>query len=292
VNSRGVSEGVLSRLRVAPDEASVDALLQDLRQVKSVSVVSFVNSHSINIAHSNTEFLTALLESDLLLRDGIGLKIACWIYRRAPGLNLNGTDLIPRIIAAFADSRVMLCGAKENALQRAAARLRQDGVSDLVAVNGYESSECYLRAVERARPALIVLGMGTPRQELLARELKSVCAASAIPCAIVNGGAIIDFLGGTVRRAPAWTRRLGLEWFFRLCQEPRRLAARYILGIPIFFASVLTDLILTFGAAEDLPCDPRSRASSSAVAPHEWPTAELTASRFPRGPESRPRDPE
>jgi exopolysaccharide biosynthesis WecB/TagA/CpsF family protein len=89
----------------------------------------------------------------------------------------------------------------------------------------------------QAQPcALIVLGMGMPRQELVACSLR---AQLDYPCLIVCGGAIIDFLGGKTARAPAWMRRLGLEWVYRLAQEPGRLFRRYVLGNPLFLARAL-----------------------------------------------------
>jgi N-acetylglucosaminyldiphosphoundecaprenol N-acetyl-beta-D-mannosaminyltransferase len=75
-----------------------------------------------------------------------------------------------------------------------------------------------------------------PRQELVARSLR---AQLDYPCLIVCGGAIIDFLGGKTARAPVWMRRLGLEWVYRLVQEPGRLFRRYVLGNPLFLARAL-----------------------------------------------------
>ena len=69
-----------------------------------------------------------------------------------------------------------------------------------------------------------------PKQEAVAARL----AASGVPCLIVCGGAILDFLGGKVARAPGWLRRLGGEWVFRLVKEPRRLFMRYVVGNPMF----------------------------------------------------------
>ena len=59
------------------------------------------------------------------------------------------------------------------------------------------------------------------------------------PCLIVCGGAILDFLGGKVSRAPLWLRRLGGEWIFRLMREPKRLFMRYVVGNPLFLLRAL-----------------------------------------------------
>jgi exopolysaccharide biosynthesis WecB/TagA/CpsF family protein len=78
--------------------------------------------------------------------------------------------------------------------------------------------------------------MGMPRQEEMACVLR---AALTHPCLIVCGGAIIDFLGGRAPRAPVWMRRFGLEWVYRLMQEPGRLFRRYVLGNPLFLLRTL-----------------------------------------------------
>jgi len=93
-----------------------------------------------------------------------------------------------------------------------------------------------VRLAAAHRPAIIVLGMGMPRQEEVAGLLR---AALGFPCLIICGGAIIDFLGGKTSRAPAWLRRAGLEWAFRLALEPGRLFRRYVIGNPLFIARAL-----------------------------------------------------
>jgi len=85
------------------------------------------------------------------------------------------------------------------------------------------------------QPELIVLGMGMPKQEAVAAEL----AVTGGPCLIVCGGAILDFLGGKVSRAPEWLRRLGGEWLYRLLREPKRLFMRYVVGNPLFLLRTL-----------------------------------------------------
>src|SRR5438132_512000 len=85
---------------------------------------------------------------------------------------------------------------------------------------------------QNTRPELIILAMGMPKQEAIAVRLRAYLKSPAL---IVNGGAILDFLGGKVTRAPRWMQRLYLEWVYRLYLEPRRLARRYLLGIPTYF---------------------------------------------------------
>ncbi len=243
VKRESVIGQLLARLHVVDSPASRIALIAKLVDNPVLRVVSFLNAHAVNLAYSDGSFENALTSSDLLLRDGIGIKIACWLARRQPGLNLNGTDFIPELISAFGEQSIMLCGSRNETVNAAAMALNQAGVRDIFTLNGFESDEIYVRAIRAKKPDLVVLGLGMPKQELLAQKLKTVCASAGIVCTIVNGGAIVDFMADRIRRAPLWMRHLGLEWLFRLIQEPRRLAHRYIVGNPIFLARAATGLL-------------------------------------------------
>jgi N-acetylglucosaminyldiphosphoundecaprenol N-acetyl-beta-D-mannosaminyltransferase len=85
----------------------------------------------------------------------------------------------------------------------------------------------------RLRPDLVLVGLGSPKQERLIRELRPLLPASWM----MGVGISFSFLAGDVRRAPVWMQRTGLEWIHRLAQEPRRLARRYLVeDLPFSFA--------------------------------------------------------
>lgn len=95
-------------------------------------------------------------------------------------------------------------------------------------------------AAERIRSTgtdLLWIGLGAPKQDIMAQRLRAVDAAPVILCV----GAAFDFLSGQKKRAPLWMQRAGLEWLHRLVREPRRLWRRYLLGNPRFVAGVLSD---------------------------------------------------
>jgi exopolysaccharide biosynthesis WecB/TagA/CpsF family protein len=145
---------------------------------------------------------------------------------------MNGTDLIPKILASFHGRRVALWGTEEPHLDAAAKHCERNlGVRIVSQENGFHDIEFYRRLALTTQPELIVLGMGMPKQERVAHALRSVTGLSSL---IVCGGAIIDFLGGKVRRAPIWMRLLGIEWAYRLAHEPKRLFKRYVVGNPLF----------------------------------------------------------
>lgn len=225
----------ITRVRSEAGEAQ---LLDSLAQPAEPLVLAFVNAHAMNSAAVERDFFEALMGADLVLRDGIGMAILMRMLNQAPGLNLNGTDLIPKILARYAGRPVALFGTQEPYLSRAreAVQARLAPGSECIAAHGFLESEAYLHLAAQHRPSLIVLGMGMPRQEEVAVLLR---AALGYPCLIVCGGAIIDFIGNKTSRAPAWMRRTGLEWAYRLALEPRRLFKRYVVGNPLFLARSL-----------------------------------------------------
>lgn len=92
--------------------------------------------------------------------------------------------------------------------------------------------------VAAAQPDIIWVGLGTPKQE---RFMAAVW--NRLDCGLLIGvGAAFDFHSGRVKQAPRWMQRCGLEWFYRLGQEPRRLAHRYLVNNPIFVLRTLAQL--------------------------------------------------
>ena len=232
---------ILGALTVVADERGVeDELLRAMTAggpggVDRPRVVAFVNAHAMNSAVTDAGFADAVAQADWVLRDGSGMRMLMDRLGRAPGLNLNGTDLIPRIVARQAAGRTLVLGPRDPQLSVAARRIRDELAPGAVveALDGFQAPEAYLALARAFAPDLVVLGMGMPKQEQVAQQLRR---ALTHPCVIVCGGAILDFLGGGATRAPAWMRRLGIEWLYRLAREPRRLFKRYVLGNPLFLS--------------------------------------------------------
>ena len=214
-------------------------LLDTLARPAQPLVLAFVNAHAMNAAAGSRDFFDAIRSADLVLRDGIGMAILLRLMNLEPGLNLNGTDLIPKILRRYPGRTIALFGTEDPYLARAQEQVLGTLAphSTCIAAHGFLHTANYVRLAAAHRPSLIVLGMGMPRQEEVAGALR---AALGYPCLIVCGGAIIDFLGGKTSRAPRWMRGLGLEWMFRLALEPRRLFRRYVIGNPLFLLRALS----------------------------------------------------
>jgi exopolysaccharide biosynthesis WecB/TagA/CpsF family protein len=225
-----------SAVRIVHSSAEEQALLGELSAGQSVQVLGFLNAHALNLVAGNPAFFDSLRGADILLRDGSGMAILYRWLGREPGLNMNGTDFIAKLLAAFAGRRVAFWGSRKPHLDAAAGRCAaRFGAKAVSCEHGFHEDGYYVARAVALKPDLIILGMGMPKQERVARALRS---ALSEPALIVCAGAFIDFLGGKVPRAPRWMRTLGIEWAYRLLREPKRLFTRYVVGNPLFLNRV------------------------------------------------------
>lgn len=217
-------------------------LIERLSHPDKPLILAFVNAHAMNLIFKSESFFESLCAADAVLRDGSGMETLFNHLNISPGLNLNGTDLIPDILHKFNGRCIALFGTKEpylkSGMEFVAKNLAPQSVC--VCANGFLDTGTYISLAAESHPALIVLGMGMPRQEMVAIALRSKLT---FPCLIICGGAIIDFWGGKTSRAPSWIRKIGMEWLFRLRMEPLRLFHRYIIGNYVF---LMRTFILAF----------------------------------------------
>jgi N-acetylglucosaminyldiphosphoundecaprenol N-acetyl-beta-D-mannosaminyltransferase len=201
--------------------------------------VSFVNADCVNLAHRHPEYRAALVKSALVLADGIGMKIAGRVFGSQIRENLCGTDLFPRLCAALAGTRksIYLLGARPGVAEAACDWIRRHYPETRIAGShhGYYSAAdepAVIQAIARSRADVLLVAFGAPKQELwIAKNL----AASGAKVALGVGG-LYDYYSGRIPRAPLWVRRIGMEWVWRLIQEPSRLWKRYLVGNCEFLA--------------------------------------------------------
>lgn len=151
-----------------------------------------------------------------------------------------GSDLTLQIFqhAASSGDRILLVGGSSAQAQHLS---RHFGLPSLIHIDppmGFISDpsalEHCLQGIEAASPfRYCFLAVGSPQQEILAQHLKRRAIARGLTLCV---GASINFLTGAERRAPNWMQQVGAEWLFRLLQNPRRLAKRYLLRGPRIFA--------------------------------------------------------
>ncbi|MCU0519988.1 MAG: WecB/TagA/CpsF family glycosyltransferase [Anaerolineae bacterium] len=202
-----------------------------------------VNPEFLMRARHDLGFLTALRQAHLCIPDGIGVV---WAARRR-GFRLRervaGSDLVPRLAqeAAVRGWRVFLLGAAPGVAEKAAAVLVEQH-PDLQIAGCYagspavEEETAIAKRISQSQSDLLFVAYGAPKQDLwLDRNLHRTGAAVGI-----GVGGSFDFIAGISRRAPRWVQRIGLEWLYRLMQEPKRW--RRQLALPHFALLVLLGL--------------------------------------------------
>ena len=113
-----------------------DKLLNEMMSGRNY-IVSFVNAHAMNLACKDAEFFGALKSADVLLRDGTGTQILLNAIGREPGLNMNGTDFIPKLLLANKHHPIALYGSTAQTAAAAAARLEQAGATRVTHCDGF-----------------------------------------------------------------------------------------------------------------------------------------------------------
>ncbi len=198
-------------------------------------IVNFVHPHALDLAATDAALARDLAWADVVLPDGVGLRVAARILGVSLAHNVNGTDLLPLLCdaAAARGTRIVLVGGAPGVADECARRLRaaHDGLVIEALSDGFAKDFAPVVDAIRARgPCVVLVGMGSPKQEAWARawlaDLEGVTA--------VTVGGLFDFYSERVTRAPIALREVGLEWLWRLKQEPARLAKRYLIGAPRF----------------------------------------------------------
>lgn len=227
-------------------ESTVDSRAEQPNRLHHVVTV---NPEFIVEARHNRLFRSALLSADLSTADGVGVVLAARLLGRRMRGRITGVDLVEGIARAASDDRVLrlfLLGAREGIGKRAAAVL-EERYPDCVIAGTWSGSpaETDFAAIGRklatARPNLLLVAFGHPKQDIWIAHHRSELAAYGIVVAMGIGGAL-DYLAGEVPRAPSLLRRLGLEWLFRLIRQPWRW--RRQLALPRFVLLVLRERLM------------------------------------------------
>lgn len=223
--------------------AALDDLVDGLGTRRAVA---FPDMSTLNIARQRPGFAALLRDRFTTFNDGAGLALAARLRRQPLPANLNGTELIPALLdRAEAGTRVFLLGARPEVVTRARDVLAERYPdADFVGVHdgyfGAEDEPSVIDAIAAARPDIVLVAMGHPRQvEVIARHLDDARLPRTNWFAV---GGLLDYYGGTLERAPAWMIRARLEWLHLMIANPTKIR-RYVIGIPRFVvAAAVTEL--------------------------------------------------
>lgn len=206
-------------------------------QADNPQIGFFVNVHSINLSISDPTFFNQLSNANALFADGSGMRLAA----RKAGFQLNGnnngTDMLPYLCKSCVKSKqsIYFFGAAPGIAEQAARKLckKYPGLKIAGTEHGYNEgkhTEQIIESINNSGCDILLVAMGSPLQEewLLKHKEKLHCKT-----ALAVGG-LFDFYSGNISRSPLWLREIGMEWLWRLLQEPRNKFNRYVIGNPIF----------------------------------------------------------
>ena len=235
--------------RLTLDRAALRLLEWSKRPQPTCRYVVTPNVDHAVMFQERADLRRAYADASLVVADGAPLIAASRLLDRPLPERVAGSDLTPQLMR-FATKmhdmdpttpplRVFLLGAGPGVAERAARNI-SDWWPGVVPVGthcpplGFETNdlenERILTAISAAKPDVLIVGLGAPKQELWVHRHHRRIEARVALCV----GATIDFLAGEKRRAPAWVQRFGLEWLHRLLSEPRRLVGRYARDAWIF----------------------------------------------------------
>ncbi|MEP4805695.1 MAG: WecB/TagA/CpsF family glycosyltransferase [Hyphomicrobiales bacterium] len=210
----------------------MDSIATYWRKEHGFALATLNLDHIVKMRHQ-PDFLLSYKSHSHVVADGNPIV---WLSRLAGCTTelIPGSDLIAPLVklAVKHDVPIALFGATEKTLDLAATRLEQNQpglrvVAKIAPPFGFDpttaTADGYLETIRASGAKLCLVALGAPKQEILAAR-----GIVHVPnCGFVSIGAGLDFIAGSQLRAPHWVRRLALEWFWRMLNNPRRLAMRY-----------------------------------------------------------------
>lgn len=243
-----MSENRMRFLNTHVDNLSMEEAVQEAKRLileKNNSYVVTPNvDHIVKIEHDKL-FRKIYEDADLVLTDG---KPLIWMSRwmgTPIKEKISGSDYFPEVckMAAKEGFSIFLLGAADGVAKKAAINLMKKYKNLKIAgvyspsytfENNVEEISYIINKINKSKPDILCIGMGTPKQEKFYYRYKEQLK---VPLTL-HIGATIDFEAGVVKRAPKWISYIGMEWLYRLLKEPRRLYRRYLLEdveiLPIF----------------------------------------------------------
>ena len=237
---------------------ATDRIIRAARDRAPLSVAALA-VHGVMTGFTDRVHRRRLNGLDLVVPDGQPVRWALnWIHRLALADRVRGPELTMRVIEAAAGEGlpVYFYGSEQGTLDRLRENLER-AFPELV-IAGVEPSKfgrlsreeksVVIDRIKRSGARLAFVGLGCPRQEVWAYEYRD-----HLQMPLLAVGAAFSFHAGQLSLAPSWMQKYGLEWLYRLVQEPRRLWRRYLLLGSAYLALVLLEILSVFKAPVLVP---------------------------------------
>jgi len=225
---------------------------EPLSTIKAPKVlINTINAHSFNTVQMDKDFGEALESSNVLLTDGISVVLAMRMLTGKKLKKVAGADLFFYEMKRLntIGGKCFFLGSSNDTLQliRKRAAIEYPNVKVFSYSPPYkpvfsdEDNKAMIDEVNAVQPDVLFIGMTAPKQEKWAHSHFDELQVGHVCCI----GAVFDFYAGKINRAPNWMIKIGMEWFYRLVKEPKRMWRRYLIG-NLKFAGYLALALLGF----------------------------------------------
>lgn len=229
-------------ISVSYDNLTITESLERLltaRRAGKIANVTYLNLDCLRMAHHNAGYRKLLENMDVVLPDGIGIRIATAMIGKRKRQHWNVTDFYSQFLtqAAAEGARFFFLGSPEGVAEAAAKKLSKinSHIQVVGCHNGFiKDVPAVIKKINNSGADVLIVGMGAPRQE----EFIAKYSDQLKPLLRIGVGALFDWQSGRFVRAPSLFRGLHLEWAWRITQEPKRMARRYLIDGISFLAMV------------------------------------------------------
>lgn len=247
---------------------------QKCRLVATANVDFIVNSHDKSKSETSKTLRSILRNADMVTADGMPLV---WLSRMLgqplPG-RVTGADMVPALgeVAEKNGKSIYFLGGQPGSAKGTAKILAEKHPdlkiagtnAPIIDLENIEQNEALINEINSTNPDILLIALGNPKQELWFNQYRKYLK---VPVSIGVGGTF-EFITGTTSRAPKWAQKIGVEWIYRIMQDPHRLLKRYLVGLRIFSSMVIPLLamhwsskIMNYFTPVDAPKDSISRTS-------------------------------
>ncbi|BBC24280.1 WecB/TagA/CpsF family glycosyltransferase [Pseudanabaena sp. ABRG5-3] len=217
---------------------------------KQSRMVCVANVHMLVEAWQNNQFASVLKQADLVTPDGMPLVWMLKLLGHKQAQRVAGMDIFQTVCqqAAIAQTSIFLLGSSPEVLDKISQRLKSQFPT--IKIAGTESPPFrplaptvdmdMVNTINESGAGVLFVALGCPKQELWMNQHKD-----KIQAVMIGVGGVFPVYAGILKETPKFMQNLGLEWLFRLCQEPKRLWKRYATTIPIFIWLMLKQIVFS-----------------------------------------------
>lgn len=246
VNNLRMNETV-DRVMKMVDQYRID---HKKRLVATANVDFIINAHNRKAKQNGGKLLNILRKADLVTADGMPLVWLSKILGRPLKERVTGADMVPALArkAAKEGKSIYLFGGNNGSAKKTAEILSEEnpmlkiaGVSSpMIDMEDNLENKIEIARINITKPDVLLIALGNPKQEIWHERYKKYMK---VPVSIGIGGTF-EFIAGDTSRAPEWMQKHGLEWMYRMMQDPGRLIKRYMIGLFAFNLMVLPQIIM------------------------------------------------